>query len=152
MTYKSSRPPSQASAATISMQMSQSMYLLPEEPMQPRLFDERVGWFTVKQIDYGSEALKSDEKTYIRRWRLVPKDMDAYNRGELVEPIKPIVYYLDPATPTKWRPYFKQGILDWIEAFEAAGFKMPSKSETRRRQKRIRSGAPKMRATLPCDT
>ena len=123
LTYEASRPPSQESAATISMQMSQSMYLLPEEPMQPRLFDERVGWFTVSQIDYGSEALKADEKTYIRRWRMVPSDMDAYNRGELVEPVKPIVYYLDPATPTKWRPYFKQGILDWEEAFEAAGFK-----------------------------
>jgi len=123
MTYKSSKPPSNFSAATISMQMSQSMYLLPEEPMQPRIFDERVGWFTVSQIDYGSEALKADKKTYIRRWRMVPSDMDAYNRGELVEPVKPIVYYLDPATPTKWRPYFREGILDWIEAFEAAGFK-----------------------------
>jgi hypothetical protein len=77
------------------------MILLPEEPMQPRIFDKRVGWFTVNQYDYSSEALKSDQKTYIRKWRLEPKDIDAYNRGELVEPIKPIVYYLDPATPEK---------------------------------------------------
>ncbi|MFT5667975.1 MAG: hypothetical protein ACI9DK_002175 [Vicingaceae bacterium] len=123
MTYSASEPPSDYRSGTISMQMSQSFYLLPEQAMQPRLFDKRVGWFTVSQIDYGSEALKADEKTYLRRWRLEPKDAEAYARGELVEPIKPIVYYLDPATPKKWRPYFRQGIEDWQTAFEAAGFK-----------------------------
>ena len=123
LTYSASQPPSDYRSGTISMQMSQSMYLLPEEPMQPRLFDKRVGWFTVSQIDYGSEALKSDEKTYIRKWNLVPKDKVAYARGELVEPLKPIVYYLDPATPERWRPYFRQGIEDWQSAFEKAGFK-----------------------------
>ena len=123
MTYSASEPPSDFSSGTISMQMSQSMYLLPEKPMQPRLFDKRVGWFTTSQIDYGSEALKSDKKTYINRWRLEPKDPEAYARGDLVEPVKPIVYYLDPATPEKWRPYFRQGIKDWQTAFEAAGFK-----------------------------
>jgi hypothetical protein len=123
MTYSASEPPSNSQSGTISMEMSQSMYLLPEKPMQPRLYDKRVGWFTIRQIDYGSDALKSDDKTYIRRWRLEPKDPAAYARGELVEPIKPIVYYLDPATPAKWRPYFRQGIEDWQVAFEAAGFK-----------------------------
>ena len=123
MTYNASTPPSNYRSGTISMEMSQSMYLLPEQPMQPRLHDQRVGWFTTRQIDYGSEALKSDEKTYIRRWRLEPKDPEAYERGELVEPVKPIVYYLDPATPEKWRKYFRQGIEDWQIAFEAAGFK-----------------------------
>ncbi len=123
MTYQASKPPSNWKAATISLQMSQSMYLLPEKTMQPRMFDPRVGWFTLSQIDYGSTALKSDKKTYIKRWRMIPKDIAAYNRGELVEPVKPIVYYLDPATPTQWRPYFKQGILDWLVAFEKAGFK-----------------------------
>lgn len=123
MTYAAGKPPSASRTGTISMQMSQSMYLLPEQPMQPRLFDKRVGWFTTSQIDYGSEALKSDKKTYINRWRLEPKDPEAYARGELVEPVKPIVYYLDPATPEKWRPYFRQGIEDWQTAFEAAGFK-----------------------------
>ena len=123
MTYSASEPPSDYRSGTISMQMSQSLYLLPEQAMQPRLFDKRVGWFTVSQIDYGSEALKADEKTYLRRWRLEPKDPEAYSRGELVEPVKPIVYYLDPATPEKWRPYFRQGIEDWQTAFEAAGFK-----------------------------
>ncbi|MEM9391538.1 MAG: zinc-dependent metalloprotease [Bacteroidota bacterium] len=123
MTYSATSPPSNSRSGTISMQLSQSMYLLPEEPMQPRLFDKRVGWFTIRQIDYGSDALKSDEKRYIRRWRLEPKDPEAYARGELVEPVKPIVYYLDPATPEKWRPFFKQGIEDWQTAFETAGFK-----------------------------
>ncbi len=123
MTYNAADPPSNSRSGTISMEMSQSMYLLPEQPMQPRLHDQRVGWFTVRQIDYGSDALKSDEKTYIRRWRLEPKDPEAYARGELVEPVKPIVYYLDPATPEKWRPYFRQGIEDWQAAFEEAGFK-----------------------------
>lgn len=123
MTYSAAQPPTDYSSGTISMQMSQSMYLLSEIPMQPRLYDKRVGWFTISQIDYGSEALKADQKTYIRRWRLEPKDKEAYARGELVEPIKPIVYYLDPATPDRWRPYFRQGIEDWQVAFEAAGFK-----------------------------
>ena len=123
MTYVANSPPSNSSTGTISMQLSQSMYLLPEVPMQPRLYDQRVGWFTVTQTDYGSEALKSDEKRYIKRWKMVPKDKDAYARGELVEPEEPIVYYLDPATPEKFRPYFRQGIEDWQSAFEAAGFK-----------------------------
>lgn len=123
MTYNASDPPSNSRSGTISMELSQSMYLLPEQPMQARLHDPRVGWFTTRQIDYGSEALKSDQKTYIRRWRLEPKDPEAYAKGELVEPVKPIVYYLDPATPEKWRPYFRQGIEDWQVAFEAAGYK-----------------------------
>lgn len=123
LTYNALNPPSNDNTETISLQMNQSMILLPEKLMQPRLHDERVGWFTVEQIDYGSEALKSDEKTFIQRWRLEPKDPAAYARGELVEPKKPIVYYLDPATPEKWRPYFRKGVEDWQAAFETAGFK-----------------------------
>lgn len=122
-TYNAAEPPSNSGAETISVQMNQSMILLPEEPMQPRYFDERVGWFTLSQYDYGSEELKADEKTYIRRWKLIPKDIEAYKRGELVEPVKPIVYYLDPATPMKFRKYMKEGIELWQKAFEAAGFK-----------------------------
>lgn len=122
-TYNASKPPVHPETETISLQMNQSMILLPEQQMQPRLADPRVGWFTVSQYDYSSEALKSDQKTYIRRWRLEPKDPEAYKRGELVEPIKPIVYYLDPATPEKLRKYIKQGIEDWQKAFETAGFK-----------------------------
>lgn len=123
MTYVADEPPSYTETGTISMIMSQSMVLLPKTPMMGRLHDERVGWFTVSQIDYGSEALKADSKSFIRRWKLEPKDPEAYARGELVEPVKPIVYYLDPATPVKWRKYFKMGIEDWQKAFETAGFK-----------------------------
>lgn len=121
--YNASKPPMLPATETISLQMNQSMVLLPQTPMQPRLADPRVGFFSVNQYDYSSEALKSDQKTYIRRWRLEPKDPAAYNRGELVEPIKPIVYYLDPATPEKLRKYIKQGIEDWQKPFETAGFK-----------------------------
>lgn len=122
-TYNASNPSMLQNTETISLQMNQSMILLPEEPMQSRLFDNRVGWFTVNQYDYSSEALKSDQKTYIRKWRLEPKDVAAYNRGELVEPIKPIVYYLDPATPEKLRKYIKAGVEEWQKPFEGAGFK-----------------------------
>jgi hypothetical protein len=123
MTYSAGAPPVNRASETLTMQMNQSMILLPEIKMIPRLNDDRVGWFTNKTIDYSSEELKSDVKTYIRKWRLEPKDKAAYLRGELVEPVKPIVYYLDPATPQKFRKYFKQGIEDWQVAFEAAGFK-----------------------------
>lgn len=123
MTYEASEPPSNSATESISLQMNQSMILLPEQPMRPRLFDPRVGFFTVSQFDFGSDALKADEKTYIRRWRLEPKDPEAYARGELVEPVKPIVYYLDPGTPENLQKYIKQGIEDWQKPFETAGFK-----------------------------
>ncbi|NRT12791.1 zinc-dependent metalloprotease [Flavobacterium sp. 14A] len=122
-TYNASKPPVLQDSETISIQMNQSMILLPEKLMQPRLADDRVGYFTMSQYDYNSEELKSDNKTYIRRWRLEPKDPAAYARGELVEPIKPIVYYIDPATPEKLRKYIKQGIEEWQKPFETAGFK-----------------------------
>jgi hypothetical protein len=123
VTFTASEPPSNGSVGSISMQVNQSMILLPKEPMQPRLYDPRVGFFTVNQIDYSSAALKADKKTYIRRWRLEPKDPEAYARGELVEPVKPIVYYLDPGTPESLKEYIKQGIEDWQKPFETAGFK-----------------------------
>jgi len=123
LTYEATNPPSDQSTNTMSLLMNQSMVLLTEEPMRPRFADHRVGWFTITQIDYGLDEQKAGTREYIRRWRLEPKDPEAYARGELVEPKKPIVYYLDPATPEKYRPYIKQGIEDWQEAFEAAGFK-----------------------------
>ena len=122
-TYNASKPSVLQETESISIQMNQSMILLPEIPMKPRLADNRVGWFTVDQYDYGSNELKSDLKTYIQRWRLEPKDQEAYVKGELVEPVKPIVYYLDPATPEKLRKYIKKGIEEWQKPFEKAGFK-----------------------------
>ena len=122
-TYDAAAPPSNSNTNTITIRVNQSMILLPEDKMMPRIYDKRVGYFSIGNVDYSSEALKADAKRYIRRWRLEPKDVSAYNRGELVEPIKPIVYYLDPATPKKLRKYIKQGVDDWAKVFETAGFK-----------------------------
>jgi hypothetical protein len=124
-TYNSSEPPSNSSTGSITLEMSNSMILLPEEPMRRRYFDERVGWFSRGQTDYGLDVQKSKTVRYLDRWRLEVKDQDLekFKRGELVEPKKPIVYYIDRATPKKWVPYLKQGIEDWQVAFEAAGFK-----------------------------
>ena len=124
-TYFANRPPSNGSVGSISLEMSNSMILLPKVPMKRRYFDERVGWFARGQTDYGLDAQKSKTVTYLDRWRLEVKDEDMakFRRGELVEPKKPIVYYIDRATPMKWRKYLKQGIEDWQKAFEAAGFK-----------------------------
>ena len=124
-TYASSKAPSNRSVGSISLEMSNSMILLPKKPMKRRYFDERVGWFTTSQTDYGLDEQKSKGVTYLDRWRLEVKDEDIekFKRGELVEPKKPIVYYIDEATPKKWRKYLKQGIEDWQKAFEAAGFK-----------------------------
>jgi hypothetical protein len=124
-TYFASGAPSNSSLGSISLEMSNSMILLPEVPMQRRYFDQRVGWFTSAQTDYGSEAQKSESVRYLDRWRLEvkPEDMEKFKNGELVEPVKPIIYYIDRATPKKWAKYLKLGIEDWQVAFEAAGFK-----------------------------
>lgn len=124
-TYLSSAPPSNASLGSISLEINNSMILLPKEPMKRRYFDERVGWFARGQVDYGLDAQESKTLTYLDRWRLEVKDEDIekYKAGELVEPKKPIIYYVDRATPKEWIPYIKQGIEDWQIAFEEAGFK-----------------------------
>jgi len=123
LTFSSSKASRQNPTKTVSMQVNHSIIALPEQPMRLRYADPRVGWFSLTKYNYSSPALKSDEFKLIRRWRLEPSDSLAYARGELVAPKKPIVYYLDPATPLKWRPFFKKGIEDWNVAFEKAGFK-----------------------------
>lgn len=123
ITYRAGDAPSNSHTGSISLEINNSMVLLPKKPMMPRLQDKRVGFFSISQTDYGMDAQKATRRTYITRWRLEPKDPVAYARGELVEPKKQIVYYIDPATPEKWRPYLKQGVNDWNVAFEAAGFK-----------------------------
>ena len=124
-TYAASNPPSNSSTGTISVEINNSMILLPQNPMKRRYFDQRVGWFARGQVDYGLEDQRSRELVYLDRWRLEIKaeDLEKFEAGELVEPKKPIVYYIDRATPKKWRKYIKQGIEDWQVAFEAAGFK-----------------------------
>lgn len=107
----------------LTYELNSSMVLLPEVPMKARLFDPRVGYFTVGYTDFDSNPQGIEYKKLITRWRLEPKDEAAYLRGELVEPEKPIIIYIDPATPKKWVPYLIQGVNDWQVAFEKAGFK-----------------------------
>ena len=95
-----------------------SMVKLPEAPMQPRLFDERVGYFSVRQIDYGRDEHRSPNRRFITRWRLEKKNPDA----AVSDPVTPITYWIDPATPTRWVPYLKKGVEAWQPAFEKAGF------------------------------
>lgn len=105
------------------VEMQRSILLLPEKPMQPRYADNRMGYFSSNRRLFTSNKDKVESFRLIHRWRLEPKDTAAYQRGELVEPVQPIIFYVDPAFPEKWRPTIKQGIEDWNTAFEAAGFK-----------------------------
>lgn len=125
LTYAASAPPSNTSTGLITVEMNSSMVLLPEVPMKQRLADQRVGWFNTRVTDYGLDAHKASRRIYLDRWRLEVKeeDIEKFKAGELVEPKKQIVYYIDPATPTKWVPYLKAGVEDWNAAFEEAGFK-----------------------------
>jgi len=109
----------------VTFELNTSFLLLPKVPMQKRYFDERVGFFADEYSLYTDSSESAKKLAYVVRWRLEPKpeDMDKYKRGELVEPNKPIIYYIDPATPKKWRPYLMSGINDWAKAFEQAGFK-----------------------------
>ncbi|HEX4931737.1 MAG TPA: zinc-dependent metalloprotease, partial [Gemmatimonadaceae bacterium] len=135
-TFDAAEPPSERDAGSISLAMSQSLVLLPKVPMRPRYADARVGFFTVERVNYGLDEQKAASQEFIRRWRLEPKDPAAYARGELVEPVQPIVYYIDPATPAKWRRYVREGVEAWQKPFEKAGFRNaivakdpPSKAE-----------------------
>ena len=117
--------PAAVLAGVVTLEINNSFILLPKEPMQKRYFDARVGYFASSYLEYGDDQQKVDKNTYMHRWRLEPKleDIEKWKRGELVEPKKPIIYYIDPATPKKWRSYLIQGITDWQIAFEQAGFK-----------------------------
>lgn len=125
LTYTGSSLPDNQITGTLSVEMTQSFVLLPDDKMMPRLYDDRVSYFSIQQTNYSLDEQRAGTQRFITRWRLEPRDEDRerYFKGELVEPKKPIVYYIDPATPEKWRPYLKQGVNDWQSAFEAAGFK-----------------------------
>jgi Met-zincin/Domain of unknown function (DUF5117)/Domain of unknown function (DUF5118) len=125
-------------AGNMTMELNSSLVLLPKVPMQARNFDPRVGYFAVGYTDFDADPQGVKNIILVKRWRLEPKDgdMEKYKRGELVEPKKPIIFYIDPATPKKWVPYLMQGVDDWKNAFEKAGFKnaimakmAPSKEE-----------------------
>lgn len=114
-----------ALSGAVTMELNTSFLLLASVPMRQRLFDPRVGYFADDYLLYGDDQQRVKDHMFAIRWRLEPKpeDMEKYKRGELVEPARPIVYYIDPATPKQWRPYLIQGINDWQKAFEQAGFK-----------------------------
>ena len=124
--------PSALDAGVVTMEMNTSMILLPKTPMRKREFDARVGYFANQFGVFEEESQKSENKVFAVRWRLEPKtpeDAQKQKNGELIEPLKPIVYYIDPATPEKWKKYIKQGIDDWQIAFEAAGWKNAIRGE-----------------------
>ncbi|WP_316839334.1 zinc-dependent metalloprotease [Pedobacter gandavensis] len=109
----------------VSFETNTSFVLLPETPMQRRFFDKRVGYFGYDYNTFNDAQHRAETKTFISRWRLEPKDADIekWKKGELVEPKKPIVIYIDPATPKQWVQPLIDGISDWQVAFEKAGFK-----------------------------
>ena len=109
----------------LTMELNSSLLLLPKTAMQPRFFDPRVGFFARGYTDFDANPQGVKEISMAVRWKLEPRDEDIekYKRGELVEPKKPIIYYIDPATPKKWIPFLIQGVNDWQVAFEKAGFK-----------------------------
>ncbi|MFH6970968.1 zinc-dependent metalloprotease [Flavobacterium petrolei] len=124
--------PSALDAGVITVEMNTSMILLPKNPMRKREFDARVGYFANQYDVFEEESQKSDTKVFAVRWRLEPKsaeDAQKQKKGELIEPLKPIVYYIDPATPEKWKKFIKQGIDDWQIAFENAGWKNAIRGE-----------------------
>lgn len=119
----SSKVPAARIAGNVTLKTNTSFVLLPQEPMRARTFDPRVGYFTEEFAEFNDQQQNVKRRKVITRWRLVPKDVEAYKRGKLVEPEKPIVFYIDPATPKQWRKYLIQGVEDWNKAFEVAGFK-----------------------------
>lgn len=117
--------PAARSTGKVTLGLNISFVLLPEHPMRKRYYDPRVGYFTESYREFTDDQQRVEGKTFITRWRLEPRpeDVDKMRRGELVEPVKPIIYYIDPATPKQWRKYLIQGVNDWQKAFEKAGFK-----------------------------
>ncbi len=122
-TYVTPNPPSNQAGGTLSVEFGHSLMILPAEPMMPRYWDERVGYFSTQINDFGADAQRLEQRRFIQRFRLVPSDTAAYLRGELVDPVEPIVFYIDPATPEKWREWLAKGVDDWQVAYEAAGFR-----------------------------
>ena len=122
---KNKNLPAAILSGMVTVEINNSIVLLPKIPMKKRYYDPRVGYFASSYWEYGDDQQRADRNTYIHRWRLEPKEEDIakWERGEPAEPKKPIVFYIDPATPAIWRPYLIQGINDWQQAFEQAGFK-----------------------------
>ena len=122
-TFDAGAPPSDPRAGALTLEVRHALVRLPTRPMRPRLADPRVGYFTVERVNYGADAPKAVTERLIRRWRLEPADTAAYRRGEPVAPVRPIVFYLDPAIPARWRSYVREGVESWQPALAAAGFR-----------------------------
>lgn len=124
--------PSGYDAGVVTLELNTSLILLPKTPMRKRIFDNRIGFFANQYAIFGEESQKSDNEIFAVRWRLEPKNVEDAARqknGELIEPKKPIIYYIDPATPEKWRKALKAGVDDWQVAFEKAGWKNAIRGE-----------------------
>ena len=117
--------PAAINAGAVTFELNTSIRLLPKHPMHTRMFDSRVGYFADNFVQFADDQHKVENQVFAVRYKLEPKpaDLEKYKQGELVEPIKPIVYYIDPATPKKWVPYLIAGVNDWNAAFEKAGWK-----------------------------
>ena len=117
--------PAAMNAGAVTFELNTSIRLLPKVPMNTRLFDSRVGYFADNFVQYSDDQHKVENQIFAVRYKLEPKpgDLEKYKNGELVEPVKPIIYYIDPATPKKWVPYLIAGVNDWNAAFEKAGWK-----------------------------
>ena len=123
-TYSASNSVMTASTSgSATLGLNTSIVILPETPMRKRIWDDRVGYFVNRFTLFSDKEQKTENESFISRFRLEPKNLKAYMKGQLVEPIKQIVYYIDPGTPKKWVPYLIAGVNDWNKAFEAAGFK-----------------------------
>jgi len=128
LTYEGSSPPLVGGEAvpdyrSVPVGVRYSFFRLPGEPMQPRLADDRVGYFTDAIKDFSRDRQSDPFVRYVQRWRLAPSDTAAYRRGERVEPVEPIVFYVDRTVPERYRQYVREGIEAWNDAFEAAGYK-----------------------------
>ncbi len=124
--------PGATASGFATVELNTSLILLPEVPMRKRLFDPRIGYFSTGYTVYDEEGQRTEDPSFAVRWRLEPKneaDAERQRRGERIEPAKPIVYYIDPATPKKWRKYLIQGVNDWQKAFEQAGWKNAIRGE-----------------------
>jgi len=107
----------------LTAELTRSILLLPEETYHPRIADPRIGFFFTRREQMGDVTSSSKPVYFVNRWRMEPSDTAAYRRGELVEPVKPIVFYIDENFPESWKPYIREAVNQWQKPFERIGFK-----------------------------
>lgn len=121
--YQTTKIPGAQTEANLTVEITSNLVLLPEKPMTPRFESSRVGYFSTPRWYFNDAQHQLEKRKLVTRWRLEPKNKEKYLNGELTEPVNPIVFYIDPATPKQWKKHIIQGVFDWQKAFEAAGFK-----------------------------